>query len=610
MPSPTPSVAMPPRISGLELCEVLGEGGSSTVYRAVHSNLQRTVAVKILRNLTTGGAASPTWLRESRLMASLAHPHVVSVHDAGQVEGHDYLVMEYMAGGSLRSRMRPNRPWPLTEALSLLDSIAQALCHIHERGILHLDLKPENVLYTAEGQIKITDFGLSIPNADAGAILSSGLFRGTLDYCAPEYRSGLTLDARFDVFSLAVIAYELLTGRVPGRVYVPASQRNPHLPAALDEVLRRGLARDPSERWVSIAKFRQALIDARPPTTPRISFRLLALIAVLVAVITIPLVAYTWRSIREQPTAPDAAPQDAKLDRPDRLLILYDKPDDLALFATEGKELSGAVPVEQVAVENPPGNLPTGLPLPVWPTPRPVLILHSPGTWGFVHPLADRALAQRVVDQWPTLLRMVVSPERNRVKAGGFDGDCLATNHQGNLWRVGDTATWTFARQITLDRAGDQPGNPALRLTNLDPSRNKTLLGCYQPMTQGLPSSAVVVLRYRARSLRGQGSLAVYAGMSISEGESGPQAVRIRASATRLPPEPGESVSNRLLYRSPAWVTPATQWQTYLVIVECPSFQTLHRNLVIDLGAARPEATDEVWVDDVELFVWQPGNES
>jgi serine/threonine protein kinase len=605
--------ADPPRIPGLELQEKIGEGGASVVYRAVHRNLQRTVAVKVLRAPTDEDGGHPAWLREPQLMASLGHPHVVTIHDAGQVSGHNYLVMEYVSGGALRSRMRPGSPWPLDEATRLLDDVAQALAHIHGQGILHLDLKPDNVLYTADGRIKITDFGLSVPHTDANALLGGGRYCGTLDYCAPEYRSGLALDARADVFSLAAVAYELLTGRPPGRVYVPASRRNPRLPAALDDVLRRGLSRDPDQRYASVEQFRRVLIGAGRATEPRAPRRLGALVA-LVVLLGVALAVSKWWPAAQQPIgppAPEGSDSQSQSERPERLLVLYDKPDDLSLLTGEsGGELTSgsAVPVERVLVENPPLDLPPGIPLPVWPTPRPTLVIRSPHAWGFVYPLRDRALAQRVVNNWSDLLRTVVPDGSNLVKAGGFDGDCLAKDHRGALWRTGGATGWSATRQITLDRPRDRPDNPALLLTNLDPSRSEKLLGCYQPMAQGPPPGAVVVLRYRARSLRGKGSLAVYAGMPvvIPEAETGPAAGRIRRLGSALPPD--DPVPGQWLYRCPNWVTPTDQWLTYLVVCESPPFPTrrLHRNLVIDLAATPQAATDQVWVDDVELFVWRP----
>jgi len=601
-----------PSLPGLELQEKIGEGGMSVIYRAVHRNLQRTVAVKLLRATADEATLCPTWLRESRLMASLAHPHVVAIHDAGQVEGCNYLVMEYMAGGSLRSKMEPGQPWPLNEAAKLVDHIAGALGHIHAQGVLHLDLKPENILYDGDGRTKITDFGLSIPHEDAHSILGGHRFQGTIDYCGPEYRSGLVLDGRFDVFSLATLTYELLTGRLPGRVYFPASRRNPRLPKTIDVVLRRGLARVPGERYASAGQFQQALARACRSARSRGPRWFLAVLASAAVLAAIALAAYRWWPAADPKSGlPTSGPVEAaSLDRPDRLMVIYDKPADLPLFAGEdGEELASgsAVNVERVAVEKPLRKLPSGIPLSVWPTPLPALLIHSPKAWGFVHPLQDRSLGQRAVKHWPDLLRAVVPPERNLVKAGGFGGNCLATNHEGDLWRVGKTADWNATRRITLD----QSDNPALLLTNLDPAQSNIPLGCYQTLAIGASPGEIVVLRYRARSLHGKGSIAVYAGMPVvvPASDMGASASRIRAFATPLPPEPGDPDPDQWMYRIPAWITPTQEWQTYLVILESPPFPTrvLHRKLVIDVAAAQPAAADQVWVDDVELFLWQPG---
>ncbi len=272
-----------PQVPGYALLEKLGEGGTGTVYRAIETASARTVAVKVLNPVPHGPFPVRAFLRESHLMAGLSHPGVVAIHDGGEIDGRPYLVMEYVHGPTLRALLQPERPWPAPAAAALLDAIARALGYIHAQGILHLDLKPENVLLSGRGQSpgvalpgpesaltpKITDFGLALPCVNACTLSELGLAQGSLDYCSPEQRYGLPADVRADLFSLATLAYEVLTGRLPGRVFIPATRRNPSLPAAVDEVLARGLARDPAERHGSAEEFRLHLNRTLLPPAPR-----------------------------------------------------------------------------------------------------------------------------------------------------------------------------------------------------------------------------------------------------------------------------------------------------------------------------------------------------
>jgi serine/threonine-protein kinase len=246
------------QVPGYELLEQIGAGGMGIVYRARPHNRPDTVAVKLIPALPEAQAPLGR-AGEARLAGALCHPHVVAIHDCGALDGATYLVMEYVAGTSLRALMGRGEPWAADRARPLLDAVAAGLSYIHGQGILHLDLKPENVLLGEGGQVKISDFGLALCQIDARTLSALGVRQGSLDYCSPEQRFGLPVDVRADLFSLATLAYELLTGKLPGRVYVPASRRNPGLPPAVDEVLRRGLARYAEDRQATVEEYRAAL---------------------------------------------------------------------------------------------------------------------------------------------------------------------------------------------------------------------------------------------------------------------------------------------------------------------------------------------------------------
>lgn len=250
----------PPEIPGYQLLEKIGEGGRGEVYRARQEASSRPVAIKFLYPIASPQLQAD-FQREADLMGSLSHPNVVAIYSHGKVQDRFYLVMEYVAGSPLRLLMTPGEPWPVPRILPIVGKIADALTYMHSRDILHLDLKPENVL-CGERVVKITDFGLALSRVDAWTLSELGLVQASLDYCSPEQRYGLPVDQRSDVFGLATICYELLTGQLPARVFIPVTQRNPNLPVGLDAILRRGLARDPDDRYPVIELFRGDLMEA------------------------------------------------------------------------------------------------------------------------------------------------------------------------------------------------------------------------------------------------------------------------------------------------------------------------------------------------------------
>lgn len=192
----------------------LARGGTGGVYRCVDQRLDRTVAVKILHaHLTEDPSFIDRFAREARAAARLSHPNVVSVLDQGRTDdGHVFLVMEYVEGGTLRDVLRRKRFLRPGEALTILSAVAAGLAAAHQAGLIHRDIKPENVLMRPDGTVKVADFGLS---RAADQHTTSGAVLGTVAYASPELVTERTLDARSDLYSLGIMAWEMLTGRRP-----------------------------------------------------------------------------------------------------------------------------------------------------------------------------------------------------------------------------------------------------------------------------------------------------------------------------------------------------------------------------------------------------------
>ena len=269
-----------PAIPGHEVTRLIGLGGMGEVYLARQVALNRPVAVKFLTR-TAGGPADDyeaRFRREAELMARVSHPNVVTIFDFGAVDGRPYLVMEYVEGGDLRSRMVADRPMAIGEIRAIMGPVLDAIAYLHERGIVHRDLKPENILMSRGAPPKVTDFGIAVLDFAMGSLTRTGLALGTPGYVAPEQQYGLKVDARADQFSAAAVCYELATGRKPLGAFPPPQQLNPGLGPEAGAILLKALGEDPADRFATIGEFGRELDRAlgraeaaRPPRSRRLA---------------------------------------------------------------------------------------------------------------------------------------------------------------------------------------------------------------------------------------------------------------------------------------------------------------------------------------------------
>jgi serine/threonine protein kinase len=245
------------------------------VYRAYHTGLERTVAVKVLQAITPDKDTVARFRHEAQAIARLRHPNIVDVYDVGEFEGTPYMVVEYVSGGSLAGKMSPGGIGPAA-ALRYLRGIAAGLDYAHGRGIVHRDVKPANVLLTDDGSPVLADFGLAKLLQGTSLKSMTGVTTGTPAYMAPEQVTGHDVGPAADRYSLASMAYEMLTGVIPfdgeglmevlyaqvHRYPSPPSARHSALGPEVDAAIMRGLAKDPSMRWESCTAFVEALAQA------------------------------------------------------------------------------------------------------------------------------------------------------------------------------------------------------------------------------------------------------------------------------------------------------------------------------------------------------------
>ncbi len=264
-------------IGRYHILEPLGEGGMAIVYKAYDNRLERYVAFKVIRTDLYGPGMLEQVLkrfdREAKALARLTHPNIVRIHDYGEYQDTPYLVMEYLPGGTLKTRA--GEPTPYQEVARLLLPVAHALAYAHKQGILHRDVKPSNIMVTETGEPMLTDFGIAkiLSTEESTALTGSGVGIGTPEYMAPEQGMGTTVDVRTDVYALGVVLYELVTGQKPYHADTPMAvivkhiteplprPRDfvPDLPPEVEEILFKALAKSPDERYENVDAFAVAL---------------------------------------------------------------------------------------------------------------------------------------------------------------------------------------------------------------------------------------------------------------------------------------------------------------------------------------------------------------
>src|SRR3989440_12727639 len=201
--------------AGYELEELVGSGGMSSVYRAHDRLLDRKVALKILHEqYTADDQYVERFRREARAVASLSHPNIVTILDRGEDEGRQFIVFELVEGRTLAEILQEEGRLPVRRALEIAIQVARGLAFAHEHGLVHRDVKPQNVILNGDGRAKVTDFGIA-RSLDVQGVTQTGTVLGTSNYIAPEQAQGGTVDGATDVYSLGVVLFELLTGDVP-----------------------------------------------------------------------------------------------------------------------------------------------------------------------------------------------------------------------------------------------------------------------------------------------------------------------------------------------------------------------------------------------------------
>ena len=259
-----------------ELIEKIAEGGMARVFRGRDLLLKRTVAVKVLKDQMTGDAAFiRRFEREAQAVAAISHPHIVNIYDVGEEDGTYFMVMEYVDGKNLKEYIREKGPLPVNEAVHITRQIAEALQQAHAAGVVHRDIKPQNILFSRDGKVKVTDFGIAIAG-DGVTVTVGDEIIGSVQYISPEQARGGIAGKQSDLYSLGIVFYEMVTGKVPFEGESPVAVAMKHIqeqivpprrlvesiPESLEQIILKAVEKDSAERYNSAVELLEDLFYA------------------------------------------------------------------------------------------------------------------------------------------------------------------------------------------------------------------------------------------------------------------------------------------------------------------------------------------------------------
>jgi len=262
---------IPSRIGNFEVTRQVGSGGMGSVYLGLDPELNRQVAIKVIREEVHDQEVLDRFFREARAAAALRHPNIITIYASGQHEHQPYMVMEYVEGDSLADIIRSRKAIPLSDKLSYIEQLCAGLHFAHRAGIVHRDIKPANVMVDGEGMLRILDFGIA--RVEGSGLTQDGALIGSLNYMSPEQMLGRPIDHRSDIFSVGAVAYELISYQqaFKGNINDGLLHRLPHedppalgtivpgLPAGLEDVIAQALQKLPDNRFQDLAEMRAAV---------------------------------------------------------------------------------------------------------------------------------------------------------------------------------------------------------------------------------------------------------------------------------------------------------------------------------------------------------------